>query len=131
MLGQATDHDGDHSGHLHAAYDSVGISIEQPLDPRLLVGFLDARPTGVYRIKGFVHFGVPGPRQRFTLHAVGRYLRFDRSSWARGEPRQTQLVLIGSGVERDRIDAAVRACVRSGKPDPDDMLAVLRYTFDG
>ncbi|WP_214369516.1 CobW family GTP-binding protein [Pseudonocardia sp. H11422] len=133
MLGQALEHsdDGDHSGHLHAGYDSVEFTAGKPLDPRRFVDFLDSRPSGVYRIKGFVHFGVPGYRQRFTVHAVGRYLRFDRSEWPRGEPRATQLVLIGSGLEPELLDAALRACVRTGPADPDAMLAVLRYTFEG
>ncbi|MHA6793145.1 CobW family GTP-binding protein [Pseudonocardia bannensis] len=133
MLGQARDHhdDGDHAGHLHAGYESVEFVTDEPLDPRRFVEFLDSRPGGVYRIKGFVHFGDSRYRQRFTLHAVGRYLRFDRSGWRRGEPRRTQLVLIGSGVEPARLVAALRACVRTGPADPDAMLAVLRYSFEG
>lgn len=48
----------------------------EPMHPRRLMDFLDSRPAGLYRIKGFVHFDVPENRQKFTLHAVGDFLRF-------------------------------------------------------
>ncbi|GAY09778.1 GTP-binding protein [Pseudonocardia sp. N23] len=129
----AADHGGDHvdhGGHLHTAYEAVEFVTERPIDPRRLVELLDRRPAGTYRVKGFVDFGVAGYRQRFGLHAVGRYLRFDRTPWPRGEPRRTGLEFIGSGVDGDALRSALRACERAGPADPDDMLAVLRYTFE-
>ncbi|MFC5995166.1 CobW family GTP-binding protein [Pseudonocardia hispaniensis] len=131
MLGQVAQACDDHDGHLHAAYDVCSFVSDRPLDPRRFVDFLDRRPTGTYRVKGFVHFGTSGHRQRFGLHAVGRYLRFDRSPWPRGEPRRTTLELIGSGVDHDPLHAALRACERTDPADDDAMLAVLRYTFSG
>ena len=119
----------DHSAHLHAAYQAVSYLTDNPIAPRRLIDLLDTRPPGIYRIKGFVYFGIPGHRQRFELHAVGRYLRFDRSSWPRGAPKRTALDLIGSGLDVDGIHDALRACERTEPADPDDMLAVLRYVF--
>lgn len=124
-----TDEHDDCHEHLHAAYQSVEFTADEPVDPRALMRFLDARPAGVYRMKGQVHFGVSGHEQKFTLHTVGDFLRFQRSRWGRGEPRSTQLVVIGSGLDRGRIRDGLHACL--GRPDAADeysMLDVLKYT---
>ncbi|MCF7550246.1 GTP-binding protein [Pseudonocardia sp. WMMC193] len=133
MLGEAIDHADDHAAHLHATYDSVSFTSDEPLDPQRLRDLLDRRPAGVYRIKGVVAFGVPGHRQRYVLHTVGRYVRFRRTRWAAGEPRRTSLVLIGSGIDTAAIRAELAACVVDGdsRTDPDAMLPVMRYTFGG
>ncbi|HWN35810.1 MAG TPA: GTP-binding protein [Pseudonocardia sp.] len=119
----------DHSDHMHASYDAVSFVTDQPVDPRRLVEFLSERPEGAYRIKGFVNFGVTGYRQRFVLHAVGRYLRFSRSPWPPGQSRHTALEIIGSGLDRSALGRALGACVRPEPADGDAMLAVIRYTF--
>ncbi|MGI8313035.1 CobW family GTP-binding protein [Saccharopolyspora hattusasensis] len=115
--------------HLHAAYESVEFTADSPVDPRALIRFLDDRPAGIYRMKGQVHFGAPGRGQKFTLHTVGDFLRFYRTRWRRDEPRRTQLVVIGSGLDRDRVRSGLTACL--GEPDRSDehsMLDVLKYT---
>ncbi|MDT7559846.1 MAG: hypothetical protein QOI68_4316 [Pseudonocardiales bacterium] len=130
--GESGDHGdpgGDHSEHLHAHYEAVSFITDQPVDPRGLVDFLSERPEGAYRIKGFVNFGVAGHRQRFVLHAVGRYLRFSRSPWPPGESRHTALEIIGSGLDRRALGVALGACVRPEPAGEDSMLAVIRYTF--
>lgn len=129
MLGEATDH----SEHLHAAYDSVSFTSDEPLDPQRLRDLIDRRPAGVYRIKGVVAFGVPGHRQRYVLHTVGRYVRFRRTRWGADEPRRTSLVLIGAGIDTAALEKELAACVADAdsRTDPDAMLPVLRYTFGG
>ncbi|MFI9201736.1 CobW family GTP-binding protein [Streptomyces sp. NPDC053048] len=120
-------HDG-HDGHLHAAYESVEFTSEDPLHPRRLMDFLDARPRGLYRIKGFVHFGVSGHRNKFSLHAVGDFLRFYPSPWARSEKRATQLVMIGSGIDAGALREGLEACRdTAGEADDTGMWGVLRY----
>ncbi|MDA3630964.1 GTP-binding protein [Saccharopolyspora oryzae] len=124
----ADSHD-DCDEHLHTAYESVEFAADRPVDPRALMRFLDSRPAGIYRMKGQVHFGVPGHEQKFTLHTVGDFLRFHRSRWARDEPRRTQLVVIGSGLDGDRVREDLHACL--GGPDESDehsMLDVLKFT---
>ncbi|MEU6308538.1 CobW family GTP-binding protein, partial [Streptomyces chartreusis] len=77
------DHDGHHA-HLHTAYDSLSFVSEQPLDPRRLMGFLDSRSEGLYRIKGYVDFGPHDAANRYAVHAVGPFLRFYPEPWAGG-----------------------------------------------
>lgn len=128
-----------HAAHLHSAYDSLAFSSDVPMDPRRLMDFLDGRPDGLYRIKGYVDFGAADPANRYAVHAVGRFLRFYPEPWPvgadpDGEPRLTQLVLIGAGIDT----AALRAGLESAKGtenaphtvDEHGMWGVLRYVQD-
>lgn len=121
-----TDHD--HLGHLHSAYDSLSFTSEVPLGPRQLMAFLDSRPEGLYRIKGFVDFGVQDPRNRYAVHAVGRFLRFYPEPWPEADDRLTQLVLIGSGIDTVALAKELEAC-KEDTPHADEhsMWGVLRY----
>lgn len=120
-----------HEEHLHAAYESVSFTADVPLSPRRLMAFLDSRPAGLYRIKGFADFGAGDPGNRYVLHAVGRFLRFVPEPWPRDEPRRTRLVLIGSGIDTEALRKELEGC-----PDPwqdageeleRSMWGVLRY----
>ena len=113
--------------HDHVHHDSVEFT-GGAMDPLRLMAFLDARPKGLYRIKGFVNFDVPGHRQRFGLHTVGAFLRFERSAWP--GPRRTELVLIGTGLDVAAIRAELAACEEPdpASVNPQSMLEVLRYT---
>ncbi|MGR4884677.1 CobW family GTP-binding protein [Streptomyces sp. LARHCF249] len=129
LLAEAGDHDHDHCSHAHAAYESHEFVSGQALSPRRFIDFLDRRPAGLYRIKGFVYFGVPGHQEKYEVHAVGRFLRFAPRPWGRGEPRLTQLVLIGSGTDGPGLLRELEAC-REGAPHelgPESMWGVLRY----
>ncbi|MFI2436428.1 CobW family GTP-binding protein [Streptomyces sp. NPDC018693] len=123
--------DDDHAGHLHTAYDSVSFVSEVPLDPRRLMEFLDSRPDGLYRIKGYVDFGPHDVRNRYAVHAVGRFLRFCPELWPDAGARLTELVLIGSGIDADALRKELEAC-KSGAPHADEhgMWGVLRYVRD-
>ncbi|MEU5341161.1 GTP-binding protein [Streptomyces sp. NPDC020766] len=119
----------DHHGHLHSAYESVAFTSEVPLSPRRLMDFLDSRSEGLYRIKGYVDFGAADPRNRYAVHAVGRFLRFYPEPWApaTGE-RLSQLVLIGSGIDAPALGKELEAC-KEDAPHADEhsMWSVLRY----
>ncbi|MEH0575136.1 CobW family GTP-binding protein [Streptomyces sp. B21-108] len=123
------DHSGsDHAGHLHTAYDSLSFTSEAPLDPRRLMGFLDSRPEGLYRIKGYVDFGPNDPAHRYAVHAVGRFLRFYPEPWPAAEARLTRLVLIGSGIDTAALGKELEAS-QNDAPHADEhgMWGVLRY----
>lgn len=132
MLGEQvrdTPVDGDHTAHLHAGYQSVTFLCDEPLDAARLQELLDARPAGLYRVKGSVRFAAAPSRERWDLHTVGRYVRFHRSRWEAGEPRRTTLVLIGTGLDEDALQRSLRACVAGDgdRRDPDALLPVARY----
>ncbi|WP_371552737.1 GTP-binding protein [Streptomyces sp. NBC_00554] len=130
------EHDGDeghdHADHLHSAYESLSFTSEVPLSPRRLMDFLDSRPEGLYRIKGYVDFGAHDRGNRYAVHAVGRFLRFYPEPWARGAAeRLTQLVLIGSGIDTAALAKELEAC-KEDAPHADEhsMWGVLRYVQD-
>ncbi len=122
-----------HDDHLHAAYESVSFTSDVPMDPRRLMEFLDTRPEGLYRIKGYVDFGAADARNRYAVHAVGRFLRFYPEPWESEEPRLTQLVLIGSGTDAGALGKELASCRADGPrdapaaADEHSMWGVLRY----
>ncbi|MER6379251.1 GTP-binding protein [Streptomyces sp. NPDC001250] len=125
-------HDGhdhaDHAGHLHTGYDSLSFAADLPMEPRRLMRFLDSRPEGLYRIKGYVDFGPHDTVNRYAVHAVGRFLRFYPEPWPAGDARLTQLVLIGSGIDAGALGKELEAC-KNDAPHADEhgMWGVLRY----
>ncbi|MFJ9634338.1 CobW family GTP-binding protein [Streptomyces sp. NPDC101175] len=123
------EHEHEHADHLHTAYDSLSFVSDVPMDPRALMGFLDSRPEGLYRIKGYVDFGAHDLRNRYAVHAVGRFLRFYPEPWAHGDARLTQLVLIGSGIEPAALGKELESCRDDDAPHADEhgMWGVLRY----
>ncbi|GAA2646681.1 GTP-binding protein [Streptomyces vastus] len=129
--GEDHEHGSRHAGHLHSAYESLAFTSEVPLNPRRLMDFLDSRPEGLYRIKGYVDFGAADIRNRYVVHAVGRFLRFYPEAWAPGEERRTQLVLIGSGINAPALGKELEAC-KEDAPHTDEhsMWGVLRYVQD-
>ncbi|MGW2935657.1 CobW family GTP-binding protein [Streptomyces sp. NPDC001156] len=123
--------DSPHHTHLHTGYDSLSYRSGVPMNPRRLLEFLDSRPEGLYRIKGYVDFGAADPRNRYAVHAVGRFLRFYPEAWKAGDERLTQLVLIGSGIDTAALRKELEACTDDA-PHADErgMWGVLRYVQD-
>ncbi|MFF4036528.1 CobW family GTP-binding protein [Streptomyces sp. NPDC001816] len=120
--------DDDHHGHLHTGYDSLSFTSDVPMEPRRLMRFLDSRPQGLYRIKGYVDFGPYDAVNRYAVHAVGPFLRFHPEPWPPADARRTQLVLIGSGIAADALGKELEGC-RNDAPHADEhgMWGVLRY----
>ncbi len=119
----------DHTGHLHAAYESVSFTSERPLHPGRLMDFLDSRPAGLYRIKGHVDLGPADPANRYGVHAVGGFLRFTPERWPQDEERLTRLVLISAGADTAALREKLEGCVAdgAGDDDPNALWGVLRY----
>lgn len=107
-----------HGAHLHTAYESVDFASDAPMDPRRLMDFLDSRPEGLYRIKGYVDFGAGDPDNAYGVHAVGRFLRFTPRPWTRGEVKRTQLVLIGSGIDAPALRKELESCRTTEETGP-------------
>ncbi|MBT2481918.1 GTP-binding protein [Streptomyces sp. ISL-94] len=127
LIAEAEDHE--HCSHPHTEYESTQFVSEQALSPRRFLDFLDRRPAGLYRVKGFVYFGVPGHEERYEIHAVGRFLRFAPEPWGRGEARLTRLVLIGSGTDGPGLLRELEACREPAPHEgrPESMWGILRY----
>nr|WP_246598029.1 CobW family GTP-binding protein [Nocardia tengchongensis] len=124
-------HDGcshDHR-HLHDDYDSVSFTSDTDLNPRELVALLESPPSGLFRAKGVLAFAVPEDPRKFVLHMVGRHITLEPTGWARHEPRVSNLVLIGSGLDGDDVTARLRATVHAAADPLDDhaLLPVWRY----
>ncbi|MFD5556041.1 CobW family GTP-binding protein [Streptomyces sp. NPDC127068] len=116
--------------HLHTAYETVSFRAAEGLHPRRLMDFFDSRPEGLYRIKGHVDFGAADPDHRYTVHSVGRFLRFSPEPWPAGGARGTRLVLIGSGIDTTALAARLDRCRTlsdEGTPEEHTMWGVLRY----
>lgn len=124
--------DHDHGAHIHTRYDSVEFTSGEPLAPRAFMDFLDARPAGLYRMKGFVHFAPDAGTRKYALQAVGGHLRFEPSPWARAEPPVTQLVMIGAGIDAGSLTEKLRGCVESAPETAtaEQLLCVLRHVRD-
>lgn len=122
------DHD-DHTGHAHAAYDTVTVETG-PLHPRRFAAFLESRPAGLYRMKGTVSVGVPGHADAYEVHTVGAYVRVERV--APPKDRATRVVLIGAGVDADGLRAEMERCATAvaGDAVEQDLLPLLRYVAD-
>ncbi|MFD4366411.1 CobW family GTP-binding protein [Rhodococcus sp. NPDC058521] len=129
MLDQDHDDCDDHE-HLHTSYRAVDFESASPVHPRRLVAFLEDRPVGLYRIKGYVHFDVPGQTRKFEVQTVGPHIRFVSTRWEQGQERSTQLVLIGVDVDEQDVLGRLGDCVvvDGEEPGPDTMLGVHRYT---
>jgi G3E family GTPase len=110
----------DHHHHAHPEYQSVGFSTDAPVNPRRFLAFLQDRPVGLYRAKGFVDFGSGG---RYCVQLVGSSLRFEKRGAA---GRGTTLVLIGTDIDESAALTALQDCT-SEPADENAMLAVHKY----
>ncbi|MCD7101811.1 CobW family GTP-binding protein [Pseudoclavibacter sp. 13-3] len=121
--------------HLHDQYSSVSFRAERPFSPRLFLEFLYHRPAGLYRLKGHVRFAVtrgPGAaRHPLEVQSVGAHVRFARQRQMPHHPLvdETQLVLIGIGIDAADVTARLSAC-EADDATPGDraaMITVNRY----
>ncbi|MEU2086849.1 GTP-binding protein [Streptomyces albus] len=118
-----------HQQHLHAAYEAVEFTADRPMDPRRFLDFLDGRPEGLYRMKGYVDFGAADPDNVYEMHAVGGFLRFAPQWRAPSEQRRTELVMIGAGIDGEALRTGLTACAADPDDAPDErtLWGVLRY----
>lgn len=122
--------DDDHARHIHAGYSATSFESQEPLDPRRFVDMLENPAGEVYRIKGFVHFGIDGFDGKYVLNTVGRHISLQPASWDAGEIPATSIVSIGTDIDEELIQIRLLDCVRrSGDPvDESAMLPVHRYS---
>ena len=113
-------HDHDHGhGHDHGhdqhpdhqaieGFTSLSFSSEGPFALRKFQNFLDNQlPATVFRAKGILWFNES--ERRHVFHLAGKRFSLDDSDWS--GPRKNQLVLIGKGLDHDRLRQQLQACV--------------------
>ncbi|ESA33149.1 cobalamin biosynthesis protein [Leptolyngbya sp. Heron Island J] len=96
------DHEADHEHDDNI--ESVYLELDQAFEPSALIKRLQAlvQQQEIYRIKGFV--AVPNKAMRLVLQGVGqRFDHFYDRLWQADETRQTQLVVIGTDLDRETI----------------------------
>ncbi|MEO0434161.1 MAG: GTP-binding protein, partial [Cyanobacteria bacterium J06656_5] len=107
--------DSRHSNHDHEEehdhddnIKSVYVELDKAFEPNVLVKRLQTlvQQQEIYRIKGFV--AVPDKAMRLVLQGVGqRFDHFYDRLWQAGESRQTQLVVIGTDLDKETITQAM------------------------
>ncbi len=113
--------------HAHAHYERLDHADEAPVDPVRFVALLEAGVPGVFRIKGFVRFA--GDARTWEVQAVGTALRM-RPAPRAARVAGVSLVLIGAGLDRPSVAAALTGCRADGPGGEYAMLPVLRYAGD-
>ncbi len=101
------EHGHDHD-HAHDHFDSFVVHFGEVDGDKLQAVLSDLLVKhNIYRAKGFA--ALPGKPMRQVLQAVGQRLdvHFDRL-WQVDEPRATQLVFIGKGIEHGKINTALQ-----------------------
>lgn len=117
--GHGHDHHGHGHGHDHGhdqhpdhqaieGFTSLSFSSEGPFALRKFQNFLDNQlPATVFRAKGILWFNES--ERRHVFHLAGKRFSLDDSDWS--GPRKNQLVLIGKGLDHDRLRQQLQACV--------------------
>jgi G3E family GTPase len=110
-------HDHGHHDHGHGqhpdhqaieGFTSLSFSSEGPFALRKFQNFLDNQlPATVFRAKGILWFNESA--RRHVFHLAGKRFSLDDSDWS--GPRKNQLVLIGKGLDHDRLRQQLQACV--------------------
>ncbi|MFM9376833.1 CobW family GTP-binding protein [Gordonia sp. VNK21] len=125
LIAEECDGHDDHSGHLHAAFASVALETERPVDPRRLAALLERPPAGAYRCKGLVRVDLPGHRgHAYEVHAVGGFVQVSVRRWDAGGPR-TSLVVIGAGLDETAARAALEEVCTPAPADDENGIAHL------
>jgi G3E family GTPase len=110
------DHDHNHHGHDHQTSDhlavdgftSLSFESDRPFSVKKFQHFLDEQmPANVFRAKGILWFD-ESPK-RHVFHLSGKRFSLDDEDW-RGAPKN-QLVLIGQGLEHDKLRSQIESCL--------------------
>jgi G3E family GTPase len=113
---QGHSHDHSHSHHSHSqdepasieGFTSLSFRSDKPLGLRKFQNFLDNQlPAEVFRAKGILWFNES--ERRHVFHLAGKRFSIDDTDWE--TPRSNQMVLIGRGLNHQRLRQQLQACV--------------------
>mmetsp|Transcript_15433 Transcript_15433/g.50733 ORF Transcript_15433/g.50733 Transcript_15433/m.50733 type:complete len:347 (+) Transcript_15433:35-1075(+) len=99
---------------------SVGVVVEGNMDFQSINQFmfklLQEKSKDIYRSKGVLSFEGQG-NQKFVFQGVHEQMNFGPAvqPWADDEPRVNKMVFIGRNLNRDELEAGVKACLAANK----------------
>ena len=110
-------HDHSHSHHHHHHLGDVkahSFTFTEPFDflkfmqwSKVLLMF---QRKNIYRIKGIINFAMHD--QKMIFQSVQAASSFQKGSlWEEDQPRVSRLVIIGKGLQRDRLEKSIRTCL--------------------
>lgn len=109
----AHDHAHDHGAHHHGnQMVAVAFTDDAPLVGERLMAFIDSLGDRLVRAKGFVHLA-GDDRRGFVERAGVRTSLEPRAAWG-DDPRRTEIVLIGEGLDEGAVQRALWACRSAG-----------------
>jgi G3E family GTPase len=101
--------EGGHQAHRHGQLSAACFADAVPLVGDLLLAQVEALRERLVRAKGFVHLA--GDAHRGVLELAGAELSLRRGeAWRAGEPRVTELVFIGDGIDDHAIARRLWSC---------------------
>jgi cobalamin biosynthesis protein CobW len=112
-IDQRKTHHDEEEDHDHDAFDSVSVSVQVSDRTRLLAVLRNlVERHEIYRAKGFV--ALPNATMRLVVQGVGaRFDSYFDRPWRTDEPRQSRLVLIGSGLQAAALQAELNDALAS------------------
>jgi len=100
-----------HYRHVHESVDTLFYKSQRPLDLERFGAVMHRLPREVVRAKGFLDFADPEARgKKFVLQLVGGRPVLSAKPWEPGEARQSAMVFIGRGFDREKLLASLNAC---------------------
>ena len=128
QLSLAHDHDDPDHTHLHEQFQKMSFSTRKPLSPKAFEAYMkDAIPTGIYRAKGLVYFGMKGLEQKFLFQLVGQRYTLKLDDW-RGAPPSTDLVFIGQEFDEAHLRSELEKLIDSTPEDiSGELMDVFKY----
>jgi G3E family GTPase len=99
--------------HRHGQLTAVAIVDEAPLFGEALLAVIERWRPRLHRVKGFVYLA--GDHRRGFLELAGAALDLTPGApWASGEPRKSELVLIGDDLDEAALRRQLAACRTAG-----------------
>lgn len=100
-----------HYRHAHERVDTLFYKSMRPLDLKAFGAVMHGLPPEVVRAKGFLDFADPeAAGKKFVLQMVGGRPVLEAKPWAVGEARQSAMVFIGRGFDRESLLASLQSC---------------------